>query len=67
MPGQALSYKIGQMKIQELRRKAEGAFGPLFDIRQFHNRVLEAGCVPLHILEDRINNWLNKALDFGKL
>jgi len=67
MPGQALSYKIGQMKIQELRRTAEGAFGPMFDIRQFHNIVLETGCVPLHILEDRINNWLNKALDFGKL
>ncbi|NAY90295.1 DUF885 family protein [Muricauda sp. JGD-17] len=57
-PGQALSYKIGQLKIIELRKKAEEALGDAFDIRQFHNEVLETGCVPLALLEDKINNWI---------
>ena len=56
--GQALSYKIGQLKIQELRAKAEQALGDKFDIRQFHNQVLETGCVPLAILEDKIDGWI---------
>ena len=56
--GQALSYKIGQLKIRELRNKAEKQLGGKFDIRQFHNQVLETGCVPLAILEDKINNWI---------
>jgi uncharacterized protein (DUF885 family) len=57
-PGQALSYKIGQLKIRELRAKAEKELGNKFDIRQFHNQVLETGCVPLALLEDKINNWI---------
>ncbi len=57
-PGQALSYKIGQLKIRELRAKAEKELGDKFDIRQFHNQVLETGCVPLALLEDKINNWI---------
>ncbi|MFT5102776.1 MAG: hypothetical protein ACI86C_000421 [Candidatus Latescibacterota bacterium] len=57
-PGQALSYKIGQLKIRELRAKAEAALGETFDIREFHNQVLETGCVPLALLEDKINNWI---------
>lgn len=57
-PGQALSYKIGQLKIRELRAKAKEALGDQFDIRQFHNQVLETGCVPLALLEDKINNWI---------
>ena len=57
-PGQALSYKIGQLKIRELRTKAEKELGDKFDIREFHNQVLETGCVPLAILEDKINNWI---------
>lgn len=57
-PGQALSYKIGQLKIRELRTKAEKELGKNFDIREFHNQVLETGCVPLAILEDKINNWI---------
>ena len=57
-PGQALSYKIGQLKIRELRKKATEALGDSFDIRQFHNQVLETGCVPLAILEDKINTWI---------
>ncbi len=57
-PGQALSYKIGQLKIRELRAKAEKELGDSFDIRQFHNEVLETGCVPLALLEDKINTWI---------
>ena len=58
-PGQALSYKIGQLKIRELRAKAENKLGENFDIRQFHNQVLETGSVPLALLEDKINHWIN--------
>ncbi len=57
-PGQALSYKIGQLKIIELRAKAKKELGDKFDIRKFHNQVLETGCVPLALLEDKINNWI---------
>jgi len=57
-PGQALSYKIGQLKIRELRAKAKDALGDAFDIRQFHNQVLETGCVPLALLEDKIDRWI---------
>lgn len=58
-PGQALSYKIGQLKIRELRAKAEQELGDKFDIREFHNQVLETGCVPLALLENKINSWIN--------
>jgi len=57
-PGQALGYKIGQLKIRELRSKAEKELGTQFDIREFHNTVLETGCVPLTILEDIIDAWI---------
>ncbi|GMN10769.1 DUF885 domain-containing protein [Croceitalea sp. MTPC9] len=59
-PGQALSYKIGQLKIRELRAKAEEVMGDKFDIKEFHNQVLETGCVPLALLEDKINTWISK-------
>jgi uncharacterized protein (DUF885 family) len=58
IPGQALSYKIGQMKIRELRTKAETELGTKFSIKEFHNKVLDAGCLPMKILEDKINNWI---------
>ncbi|MCO4822450.1 MAG: DUF885 domain-containing protein [Flavobacteriaceae bacterium] len=58
MPGQALSYKIGQLKIRELRAKSEVALGNKFDIREFHNEVLMLGAVPLALLEARINTWI---------
>lgn len=57
-PGQALSYKIGQIKIKELRAKAEMKLGDEFDVRQFHNQVLQTGSIPLAILEDKINTWI---------
>ena len=59
-PGQALSYKIGELKIRELRTKAEKELGDKFDIRDFHEVVLEQGTVTLAILEGRINNHINK-------
>lgn len=57
-PGQALSYKIGQLKILELRKKANKELGDKFDIRQYHDQVLETGCVPLALLENKIDNWI---------
>ncbi|MEB8330473.1 DUF885 domain-containing protein [Flavobacteriaceae bacterium KMM 6897] len=58
-PGQALSYKIGQLKILELRAIAEKEMGKDFSIKEFHNQVLEIGCVPLALLEDKINSWVS--------
>lgn len=57
-PGQALSYKIGQLKIRELRSKAEKELGDAFDIRAFHDQVLATGCIPLSLLEDKMNRWI---------
>ncbi|EZH71390.1 hypothetical protein ATO12_07755 [Aquimarina atlantica] len=59
-PGQALSYKIGELKIRELRKKAETALGNKFDIREFHEIILEQGTVTLSILENRINTYIEK-------
>ena len=57
-PGQALAYKIGQLKILELRKKAEQMLGKNFDIRAFHDQLLGGGALPLEILETRMNLWL---------
>ena len=59
-PGQALSYKIGEIKIRELREKAKISLGKKFDIRDFHEVILSQGTVTLSILEQRINNYINK-------
>jgi len=58
IPGQALSYKIGQLKIIELRAKAEKELGDKFNVAQFHNQVLDSGSIPLKLLEDKINRWI---------
>lgn len=58
IPGQALSYKIGQLKIRELRTKAEKELGAKFSIKEYHDQVLDAGCLPLKVLEDKINKWI---------
>ena len=57
-PGQALAYKIGQLKMLELRSKAEAALGDRYDIRGFHDHMLGAGALPLDILEARMDAWL---------
>ena len=57
-PGQALAYKIGQLKMLELREKAEQALGDAFDIRAFHDALLGGGALPLEVLEMRMNRWL---------
>ena len=61
-PGQALSYKIGQLKIMELRRNAEDVLGDNFDIKEFHHIVLQTGCIPLTILEEQVNQWIKSNL-----
>lgn len=58
-PGQALAYKIGQLKFLELRRRAETRLGDAFDIRLFHDLMLESGALPLDVLERKFNAWLN--------
>jgi uncharacterized protein (DUF885 family) len=58
IPGQALSYKIGQLKIMELRKRAQDKMGDKFDIKKFHEKVLESGAVPLALLEKKIDAWI---------
>ena len=62
-PGQALAYKIGQLKILELRQKAKRELGDKYDIKDFHHEILKRGSVPLDILEDYINDWISETLD----
>lgn len=61
IPGQALSYKIGQLKIIELRHKAEKELGAKFDIKKFHAMVLESGVMPLALLEKKIDSWIKSS------
>ena len=62
-PGQALAYKIGQLKILELRNKAEKKLGDKYDIKDFHHEVLKRGSLPLNLLEFYIDEWINETLD----
>jgi uncharacterized protein (DUF885 family) len=57
-PGQATSYKLGMIKLMELREHAQKVLGDRFDIRGFHDTVLTGGSLPLPILEQRVNNWI---------
>ncbi|HEX6603969.1 MAG TPA: DUF885 family protein, partial [Sphingomicrobium sp.] len=58
IPSQATAYKVGALTIQRLRKKAEDALGPRFDIREFHAQVLDSGALPLAILEAKIDRWI---------
>ena len=58
MPGQACAYKVGQLKILELRERAKAALGEKFDIKDFHAVVLEHGGVPLTLLEKLVDEWI---------
>ena len=57
-PAQALSYKLGQLKFRELRERAQKELGPKFDIRAFHDAMLDGGTLPLDLLEERTNKWI---------
>jgi uncharacterized protein (DUF885 family) len=58
VPGQALAYKIGQLKISAIRAKAEAALGANLDIRDFHDELLKDGAMPLDLLEAKMDRWI---------
>jgi uncharacterized protein (DUF885 family) len=59
-PGQALAYDIGRLKIMELRAEAQKALGKNFDLRAFHDEVLDSGALPLDILQQRVEAWIQQ-------
>jgi uncharacterized protein (DUF885 family) len=60
MPGQALGYQIGNLKLRELRQRAEAQLGPRFRHRDFHTAVMNAGAVTLPVLDDLVDDWLQR-------
>jgi len=62
-PGQACAYKVGALKIVELRQRAIERLGPDFDLKEFHNIVLTNGAMPLNILEQQVDRWIASKTD----
>ena len=62
IPGQALAYKIGQLKIREIRDKAEAALGDKFNVKDFHSEILKDGAMPLSMLEAKLDRWVQAQL-----
>jgi uncharacterized protein (DUF885 family) len=58
-PAQALSYKLGQLKIRELRERAQKELGPKFDLRTFHDEIINGGTLPLDLLDHRVQSWID--------
>ncbi len=58
VPGQACAYKVGMLKIQELRSRAQQELGAKFDQREFHDTILKSGALPLEILEEQVNDYI---------
>jgi prolyl oligopeptidase len=65
-PGQALAYKIGQLRILALRAKAESTLGDKFDIRDFHDIVLGSGSIPMNVLEENVNHWISTQIQINE-
>ncbi len=63
-PGQALGYKLGMLKILELRKRAQEQLGEWFDIRTFHDAILEQGALPLNVMEEKIDKWIADQIDY---
>jgi len=58
LPGQATAYKVGELKIKALRAKASAELGDRFDLRRFHNALIDSGAVPLEVLEVQFGEWI---------
>ena len=58
VPAQALGYKLGQLDIQRLRREAQASLGGRYDVRGFHDEILNGGALPLDVLDARVANWI---------
>jgi uncharacterized protein (DUF885 family) len=57
-PGQALGYKIGQLKLLDIRQRAQDRLGAQFDIRKFHDMIIDSGALPLDVLDKRADDWM---------
>ena len=64
-PGLAIAYKVGELKIKELRAKAKAALGERFDLRRFHNAVIDGGAIPLTVLEAQVGAWIESEKAVG--